>query len=409
MKKLFAPLAPFVLLLGSTTFAQQQSGEIQADISRQVGVLELPPITLDASMGYQSNIDLLDKKQYQVKYKDSAIMNLGGKTKIVSEIMDMALTYSPSLKGIILQDGDYDRSSDVFRRVNFDNNLYLEAMKTETFSIGPTLDLNAEKRFTHPSWHRKRDNVNGFIGLKSSLKASSELMLSSSAAVGYLNHSGNYVNLNDARRKFEYGFEEDRAIYKANITSVWKANSMLSLSMPISYQRDNFTEKRARAAKTLFAAMDRDLATWSVLNNQPYIDEALDIQNIAAGLTADLSLGLVSASASYTFLDDREMNNGHKRNNADTDNYELSLSSEVDSISMALSYSNENIHYNYLFGGSTEITQNYATDIKIAKFVNDVAANLKLSYTDYQFSSPNNSWSEKAEDIVAMVGVSTTL
>jgi len=409
MKKFLAPLVSFTLLLASAAIAQQQSGEIQSDISSEISRFELPPITLDASMGYQSNIDLLDKNQYQVKYKDSAILNLSGGTKMVSEIMDMPLTYTPSIKGTILQDGDYDRSSDVFRRVNFNNNLYLETFKTEKISFGPTLDLNAEKRFTHAGFHRKRDNINGFIGLKSSVKASSELMFSNSAAVGYLNHSGNYVDLNSQKRRFEHGLEEDRAIYKANFTTVWKANSIMTLSMPISYQRDNFTQRRARAAKTGFDAIDRDLASWSALNNQPYMDEALDMQNIAAGLSTDLSLGLVSVSAAYTFLDDKEMNKGQGRNDADTDNYEFSLSSNLDALSLALSYSNENIHYNYLLGGSTEITQSYVTDIKLAKVINDINANLKLSYTDYQFSSPNVSWSEKAEDIVAMIGVSTTL
>ncbi len=402
-------MVPFVFLLGSTSFAQQQAGEIQSDISREVGMLELPPINLDASMGYQSNIDLLDKQQYQVKYKDSAILNLGAGTKFSSEILDNPLTFTSSLKGIILQDGDYDRSSDVFRRVNFNNGFYLETIKTESFSMGPTLDLNAEKRFTHPGFHRKRDNINGYIGVKSSLKASSELMISSAVAAGYLDHSGNYVDLSNPNRKNEHGLEEDRSIYKASLTSVWKANSVLTLSMPISYQRDNFTERRARAAKRGFSAIDRDLAAWSIVNNQPYMDEALDMQNIAAGLSTDLNLGLVTATAAYTFLDDREMNPGQKRNNADTDNYELSLSSEIASTSLALSYSNENIHYNNLLGGASEITQTYATDVKIPKIINDIGANLKLSYTDYQFSSPNIGWSEKAEDIVAMVGVSTTL
>ena len=254
MKKIWVIFFPLVFLLGNSSLAQQQTAEIQSDISREVAVRELPTINLDASLGYQSNIDLLDKQQYQVKYKDSGIVNLGANTKITSEMMDKTLTFNSSLKGLILQDGNYDRSSDVLRRVNFNNSFYLEAIKSEKFSLGPVLDLNAEKRFTHPGFHRKRDNINGSIGLKSSYKASSTIGISSSVSGGYVDHSGNYVDQSNPNRRFEHSLEEDRAIYKGNFTTVWKATSLLTLSVPVSYQRDNFTQRRARAAKRGFSA-----------------------------------------------------------------------------------------------------------------------------------------------------------
>ncbi len=407
MKKIALSLFPFVFLMGSAV-GQEQSGEIQSDISGEVSSLEMPPVKLDVSLGYQSNIDMIDEK-FVTKYRDNTILNIGGSTKMQSEVLGKSLAYSTSLKAIILQADDYERSSDVLRRVNFNNSLFVNLLSEgDKLSLGPTLDLNAEKRATFPEFHRKRDNINGAIGLKADLKASSQLMLSSSASVGYLDHSGNYVDLNGGRT-FEKGLEEDRAVYKANITSVFKASSVLTLAMPISYQRDNFTERRARGAKTGFASMDRDLATWTTVNNQAYIDEALDMQNIAAGLNANITMGEISATLGYTFLDDREMNEGHGRNDADTDNYELGLSTGIADGSISLSYSNENIHYNTLLGGSTEITQSYVADIALTNLMKDVSTNLQISYKDYQLASPNIDYTEKANDIVAMIGVSATL
>jgi hypothetical protein len=409
MKKLALSLFPFVFLLGSA-HAQEQSGEIQSDISGEVSSLELPPVKLDVSLGYQSNIDLLDPNNYVIKHKENTIINLGGSTKINSELGGNQLSFSTSLKAIVLQDSDYDKSSDVLRRVNFNNRLFLNLLSgNDRLSFGPTLDMNAEKRFTHPGFHRKRDNINGAIGLKADLKASSDLMVSSAASVGYLDHNGNYTDPNNPNRAFEKDFQEDRAIYKASITSVFKANSNLTISMPISYQRDNFTQRRARAAKMGYSAIDRDLAGWAAANGQAPMDEALDMQNIAAGLNTDITMGMVVANLGYTFLDDREMNLGHGRNNADTDNYEMSLSTDISESNLALSYSNENIHYNYLLGGATEITQSYSANITTSKILKDISTNLKVSYTDYQFSSPNINYAEKANDIVAMVGISTTL
>lgn len=417
MKKKLLLIFPFVFLLGST-HAQQQSGEIVSDISGDISSLELPPIKLDLGLGYQSNIDLLDPTQYKIKYKDNAIINVGGSAKMQSEILGNALSYSTAITALVFQANDYDRSSDVLRRVNFNNNFFVNLLSEDSnLSFGPTLDLIAEKRYAHQGFHRKRDNVTGFIGLKSDLRASSQLMLSSSIAAGYHEHSGNYVDLNSARRIFEHQLEEDRSIYKANITSVFKANSVLTLSMPISYQRDNFTEKRARAARTGYVGanlktdefLDLDLASWSTKYNQPYMDESLDIQNIAAGLGADLTFSNnINASMAYTFVDDREMNEGHGRNNSDTDSYAMSLSSDLDMANIALSYSQDNVKWNYMAGGSSEITQTYATDVKLATLLKDISTNLRFSYTDYQFSDATG-YTEKAKDVVAMVGISTTL
>lgn len=407
MKKIALSLFPFVFFLGSAV-AQEQSGEIQADISNQVSSLELPPIKLNVNLGYQSNIDMVDKKLL-TKYRDNGIVNMGGSTSMKTEIMGKSLTYSPSLKATILQAQHYDKSSDVLRTVNLSNSLFLNLLSEgDKLSFGPTLDLNAEKKYIFQEFHRKRDNINGYAGLKADLKASSQLMISSTAAVGYVDHSGNYVDLNGPRN-FEKGLDEDKAVYKASLTTVFKTGPVLTLSMPMSYQRDNFTEKRARAARVGSLINDKDLATWTTANNQPYMDEALDMQNISAGLSADITMGEVALNLGYTLLDDREMNLGHGRNNAVTNNYAMGLSTDTALGSFSLSYNNENIHNNNVLGGVDEITQTYVADIKLANLIKEVSTNLKLSYMDYKAQYPNLSYSEKAEDIVAMVGVSTTL
>lgn len=415
MKKIMICLFPFVFLL-EHTIAQEQAGQLQSDISNIVSSFDLPPIRLDASIGYQSNIDLLDPTQYKINYRDNGIINLAGSTTFQSEILDKSLTYSTSLRANILEAPEYEKSSDILRRVNFNNSLFLNLFsQDDKISFGPTLDLNAEKRYQYvgsnitTAWHRKRDNVNGFIGLKANVKASSDLMISSAVAAGYLDHNGNYTNPDSGFRAFEKNLEEDRNIFKASVTSVLKAHKKLTLSLPLTYQRDNFTQRRARAAKRDYLSMDRDLASWTTENNQPYMDETLDIRNMSAGLAAEIAMGSITGNVAYTFLDDQEMNPGHGRSNADTDYYEMSLSTDIANANIALSYNNENIQLGNLAGGSTEITQSYITDIKLANLIKDVSANVKLSYTDYQFANPNGNWAEKAEDLVAMVGITSTL
>lgn len=409
MKKKFLNILAYLFLL-ETVHAQEQSGNIQADISNQISSFELPPVNVDFSLGYQSNIDLLDPNQYIIKYRDNGVINLGGNTKISSEIWDKNLLYSTSLKAIILQDADYDKSSDVLRRVNFNNNLFLNLFSgDDKLSFGPTLDLNAEKRFQHFGWHRKRDNVNGFVGLKSDIKVNSDFMVSSSVAAGYLDHNGNYTNQQLDFFAFEANLQEDRAIYKANITSVLKIQKMITLSLPLSLQRDNFTQRRARAAKTGFKSIEKDLASWSVENNQPYMDETLDLQNFTSGLNLEFAMEFATANFAYTFLDDREMNPGHNRSNADTDFYEMGLSYNFSQLNVAFGYNHENIKYAYLLGGSSEITQTYSTDIKFLNLIKDINTLFKFSYTDYQFSSNYINYAEKAENIIAMIGLTATL
>lgn len=403
IRRLFLPLSLFSI----TAIAQKQSGTITGDVSKEIKSFEAPPIKMDLSFGYSSNIDLLDKTQNIIKYSDNGLINMGAATEMTSELFDNPLTYSTSLKAVILQDDDYYKSSDAIRNLNFNNSFFLKFKTNEKFSFGPTLDLNAEKRFTFAGFHRKRDNLNGALGIKASYIASSELILSSNVSMGYVDHSGNYVDLNSAKRAFEHNLEEDRSVFKAGLTGVWKANKILSVSMPLTYERNNYTEKRARSADP----SDRDLATWSRVNNRPYVDQALDLQTTSAGLVADIALNsFISTSLGYTFVDDKEMNIGQKRNNADTDVYSASINGSMENLSLALSYSNENIHYNNILGGmGKEITQVYASKFSIANVFPDTSAILDFKYTDYQESYPNANASDKAIDRAAMIGIATTL
>lgn len=409
--KLFTHMILPLSLICYSTFAQEQSGSITGDVSQEISSFEAPPIKIDLGFGYSSNIDLLDKTQYKMQYTDNPLMNIGAATEFTGELFDNPLSYSTSLKAEMMQDDNLYKSSDVIRRLNFSNSFFLKHVVSDKFNFGPTLDLNAEKRYTFPEYHRKRDNLNGAIGMKASYIAASDLIISSNVSMGYVDHNGNYVDLNEPKRAFEHGLEEDRSVFKAGLTGVWKATPLLSLSMPLSIQRENYTEKRARSTDIGKKALDRDLATWAQINGLAPIDQALDLQKTSVGLVADVALSSdISASVSYTFVDDKEMNIGQKRNDADTDVYAASISGSQEDLSLSLSYENENIHYANLYGGnSKEITQTYSSKFSVANILPDTAAVLDFKYTDYQGTLPHVNYAEKAIDKTAMIGIATSL
>ena len=411
----FLPL----ISITSIIWAQEESSAIITnDVRKEIENLETTPVELNLSIGYKSNIDLLDTYLWETRYTDNTVMNINANTSIANQFLGKELTYNTSLNSEFIYSDNYTKSSDFIRRSTFKNSFFLNLVDTsDILSLGPTLGLNAEKRYSWPGWYRKRDNISGFIGLKANVKPTTDLLISPEATVGYLDHNGNYVPQVPARFAYERDLEEDRLILKSNISTSYKINNFLTLSLPITFTRDLYKQRKAR-----FAAFDDDryhamsIAQWTTETGQTFQDPKLEIDTFSSGLTANMAINeFYSFSAAYTYTDEREKNAGHRFSDTDQDNVKVSfLSSPHEKINISLDYENNDIRFYRLWGGGKEITQMYVSSLTLVKIISDINLVFSFSYTDYQITLPtgntnNTTWQERASNSEASIGLITQL
>ena len=121
----------FIILLtlfykNLTVSAQEsQSSILTENISTELSRQERPPINVDLNIGYQSNIDFIDRNLYEVKHTDNTVMNVNANTTFKSSVMGNQLTHDTSLNSEFLYSDSYDKSSDFIRRATFKNNFFL--------------------------------------------------------------------------------------------------------------------------------------------------------------------------------------------------------------------------------------------------------------------------------------------
>ena len=406
---------PLFLISPLNANSQVLEGNVMVeDISQQVANEEKPVINIDLNIGYQSNIDLLDRNLYEVKYTDNSVMNINANASLKKRLLGNQLIYDTSLNSQFVYSDEYDKSSDFVRRSTFKNNFFLNLIEGNgTFDFGPTLSLNAEKRYTRPGWYRKRDNVAGLVGLKAKIAPTSKLTITPESSVGHLDHKGTYVPPDPARFTYEREFEEDRTVIKNSLTTSYIFNKHLTLTIPLSLNRDIYKERRARfASENIEAYHAMSLAQWTTETGLPFQDPTMDVQTFSSGLKANINLNdFNSLEIGYKYIDEREKNEGHRYSDTDNDVINFSMTiSPTEKIKLSLGYENYDTRYYRLWGGGKEITQTYSSTLTLTNLINSkITAVLDFSYTDYQFSLPSISWQERASNSMASIGISASI
>ncbi len=399
---------------GQAQVSNQLSNIIIEDLSSQLSKDENLDIKIDLNIGYQSNIDLLDRNLYEVKYADNTVMNINANKSMTRKLLGKQLSYDTSLNSQFVYADNYDKSSDFVRRSTFKNNLFLKLLnENDTFNFGPTLSLNAEKRYTRPGFYRKRDNLNGFAGLQAKITPTSKLTISPESSVGYLDHNGTYVPQIPARFAYERDFEEDRTIFKNGLTTTYTFNKYLAIAMPLNLTRENYKERSARfAAEDISAVYAMSLAQWTTETGRPFQDPKMDIQTFSSALNANIKLNeFYSFDMGYKFIDEREKNVGHRFSDTDNDiiNFSMNLSPS-DKIKISVGYENYDTRFYRLWGGGKEITQTYSSVVTLPKFLDsDINAVIDFSYADYQATLPKIEWQERASNSTLSLGIAASI
>lgn len=414
--RILTSLLSATMLVSSLWAQESTNAQLEADIAPTVKKMEAPPINMNVGIGFQSNIDQVDETQFKQAYTNNSLMDFNAGTKISAELLDRKMVYAPSLSALLLQAPQYIANDDVLKSVQFKNNFWMKAVETDNYSFGPTLDLNYDKRYTYYGidlnkvWRRKRDNINGAIGLKLDATMDAKLKVQADASVGYVDHLGNYTNPDSGFRKSEKNLQEDRTVVNANLTTVYAATQTTMLSIPLSYKVENYTQKRARVGKVGNKNFnDAEFSTYLASLNRPAVSRTLDLAYETAGLQIDQTMmqDLV-ANAGYTFQNVAELNDGAGRNNADIHIYSLGLTYKLEGVELTAGYSAEDDHYNHLLGGGKEYTHVYSGGVKIPKAVADLDLALNLSTVNYQEAYQSGD-ADSCNNNIAMVGLSGAL
>jgi len=351
------------------------------------------PFNLTAGVEYQSNIDLLDEKIYPSIYKDVVNLNLNGKITFSKKISQGELTYKPSIDVKLMEASHYLTKQDILRNLEINQNLYLKhASSTEKFSWGPTFDLNYRKYYTYGGWRRIRDYASALVGLNTDYSLLKKMNINATVKVGYLDHYGNYVNPDEAHRANEKKLQEDRMQYKGSLTAVYSLSEKTTISIPLTYSLDDYSEKKVRAGND---PIDRDMLKFNIENNLPYNDPTLNLQKVSAGFDVLQAFEAFEASLSYSFTDVKELNDGHGRNNADDNIISFSLSYKNENLSVGIDYSYETYKFQNLVGGEgLEITNSYGMNLKIKELFQKTILQISLSriHGSYWY---HDGWTEK--------------
>jgi len=128
MQKL--PLKSNLLLLSLISVLNANSQVLEGnviveDISQQAANEDRPVVNIDLNIGYQSNIDLLDRNLWEVKYTDNTVMNINANTSFKNRLLGNQLIYDTSLNSQFVYSDDYDKSSDFVRRYTSKNKILL--------------------------------------------------------------------------------------------------------------------------------------------------------------------------------------------------------------------------------------------------------------------------------------------
>jgi hypothetical protein len=402
--------------LAAVQIHAQSTGSLQADISQDVAKLERPEIKASIGASFESNPDLVLENVGSIPvYKNARFLNIGAKTSMSGEVADKKLTYTPSLTVKLLQpsEGKYESNDDVIKNAQLNNSLNLELTKSDSLSTGLTADLNAQKTYSYMATgnrlahKRKKDNVSGFLGAYVNGSPASAWKISSSVKAGYVDHSGNYVNkTNSGFRINEFDLENDRAVYKAEVTNVIAMTPSTTFSLPMSYMYEDYKERLARASD-----LDgTDLKKVYQANNIKDAVPTWKIQTIAIGSQLEQTAGPVTMAAGYTRSIVNELNKGENFNDAYGNNYDLSASMNMETLALSAGYSYEEISYRTQGGGGTiEHTGTVKAGITVPKVFANVDASLNLEKINYSESSPAGFYTGKGSTDVAAISLSAPL